>query len=612
MPNYYTIRTSSNGADSGFVITGAGTINAAMTDNLDSTYIRKPASSSNYYVAQYLQTLSGTVPPSGHYVVSTQGLVRATQGAGGSTTLILFNVTNGGQGQEILAQTTRNGTVALPSTVNISSASRTTGGVLTATTATAHGLAVGDLVLVRNSSTGTPTSFANGSYRVLTVGTTTTFTAQEISATSGFTASTVNATNGVVGIAWNMTTGLITSDGWSVTTGTAAKAPLTTPLLYLADDGTSADRGTFYEWYYEVVTAALPTVTLTGVDGDTSAPFTVTTTSKPTITWSYSQADSYSQKKYRVKVFTSTTATPDTTTTGLVYDSGIVSGATTSNQVTTNLVNGTTYYAYVKASAANAVAKNDDSWSSWSSALTFTVSLPAPTVPSLTATWGATEQRVRLVATGAAVTAPMTDQTFDLQRSDDGGTTWYYVRGGTSKTPNGSYQVTVDDFEMKRNNTAQYRVRSVATGAGNTIASAWSSAVTASVPALTNWVFRSLGSSGELAIAKDVKVRADLDTEQTEDIGVFKPLGRSSTFVVHGTVRGEDGTYNIYCPDQTTFDSITAVVNGRAVILVADPFGKQKYIQVTNRTYKKTGTTNAPRYDVTLAYVESDSGLTAG
>jgi hypothetical protein len=135
---------------------------------------------------------------------------------------------------------------------------------------------------------------------------------------------------------------------------------------------------------------------------------------------------------------------------------------------------------------------------------------------------------------------------------------------------------------------------------------------TVSVPALTNWVFRSLGSSGELNIVKDVKVLADLDLEQSEDIGVFTPMGRSAKVVVHGTVRGEDGTYNILCPDQATFDALIAVTNGRALILVADPFGDQKYVQIISRTYRKTGAAASPRYYVTLGYVEVESGLTAG
>jgi hypothetical protein len=850
MPNYYHVRTSDNAIGDGyFTITGAGTINAAISDALDSTYVRKTVQGITASVGQRVKdpgTVTGgtALPISGHYITSLRALTRHSQGST-SSNYVATRYENTSGTLETLGNSLTNyaGTLSLPATITtVSSASKAATGIITVTTAAAHGLALNDLIIIQGSSTGTPTGHVNGSYRVLTTyisagivsatgtgttatystapnphgfvvgqtvvvtgmapaayntagaaitaatattftitstatgsstgggtattGTPTTFTAQDVSAYSGFTASTVNATNGNIARGSNASSASVTPSVLTATTGTAAQDIVNRLVLWFQDGAaaSSADRAYFYEAWMEVVTAALPTATVTGIDGDTSAPYAVTTTSRPTVTWTHAQADGYTQAAYRVKVFTAAQANPDTAA-GAVWDSGTVNSASGSAQITTDLINNATYFVYVKTRTYTSTA-NDDGWSLWgsgtaASGISFTVSLPAPTAPIISLSWGSVQQRVRAVLTGKAVTAPMTAQTFDLQRSDDGGTTWYYVRGGTGQPPDGAFQETIDDFEMVRGTVVQYRARAVATGAGNTVASAWNGyalwnfeanttgwtagtnttisqsatqayaggfslrlaptaagtvsatagsatltpvvvggsytasaymrstsasrtatigiawytaaaaliststgtgttitttgftqvsvvatapataaygvvvatvaaagsaadfmyvdnvefAATAqgvSVPALTNWVFRSLGTSGELNIAKDVKVLGDLELQQDEDLGVFTPMGRSAKVVVHGTVRGEDGAYDILCPDQATFDTLAAVLNGRALVLVADPFGEQKYIRITGRTYSKTGAAAAPRYYVNVQYVQVDSGLTAG
>lgn len=773
MPNVYHLRNSGSLTDGGFVVSPSGSVNAALNDSSDSSYIRKGSTTNTVTLTQSSRdpsSLAGGVslPISGHYVTRAITRLRVSQGASGKITPGLAfraDTDTGATNYKGLNQTT--GTLSLPATITtITSASKAATGIITVTTAAAHGRVVNDLILIQGSTNGTPTGFPNGAYRILTVGSSTTFTAQDITGYSGFTASTVNATNGNISLAWNVISLPWDSGSWTATTGTAAQALVDTLCVYLEDatGSTFADRAYIYEAFMEVITAALPTVTVTGIDGDTAAPFVVTTTTRPTVTWTHAQADGYTQASYRVKVFTNAVANPDTAT-GAVWDSGIVNSTTGSAQISADLINGSTYYVYVKTRTYTSTA-NDDGWSLWgsgtaASGITFSVSLPAPAAPFISLAWGTTEQRVRATLTGRAVTAPMTAQTFDLQRSDDGGATWYFVRGATGGVPNGSFQVIEDDFEMRRGITVRYRARSVATGAGNTIASQWAqytlwdfeagttgwtagsnttvsqsatqvyagansmrlapsaagtvsatagsstatpvvvggsytasawmrstsasrtatlslswytaaaalistsagtgttittsgwtqvsvtatapanaayvivtvsvasagsaadfmyvdnvefqiTTATVAVPALTNWVFRSLGSSGELNIAKDVKVLADLALEQTEDVGVFRPKGRTGAVVVHGTIGGEDGTYQIMCPDQATFDALLAVVNSRALVLVADPFGEQKYVHVVDRSFVKTGTTSAPRYTVQLQYVETDSGLTAG
>jgi hypothetical protein len=428
MPNYYHLRTSDIAAGDGYwTITGAGTVNAALSDALDSTYVRKISTTLGIGLVQRVKDPSSitggvSIPISGHYITSIRSLARQSQGATASTNVICY-LENGTQFDVLSnSQVTTTGTLAVPATIaTVSSASKAATGIITVTTAAAHGLAVNDLIVIQGSSTGTPTGHVNGSYRILTVGTTTTFTAQDVSAYSGFTASTVNATNGNISRASNTASASPSLGSLSATTGTAAQDIINRVAFGFGDNTatTLADRAFLYEAWLEVVTAALPTVSGVTVTG-------ATTTTRPTITWTHSQADGYAQAAYRVKVFTTAQANPDTAS-GAAYDSGTVNSASASCQIATDLINGQSYYVYVKTRTYTGTT-NDDGWSLWGSGTagstaSFTLSLPAPTAPLVSLTYGSVQQRVRAVLTGKAVTAPMTAQTFELQRSDELGTT---------------------------------------------------------------------------------------------------------------------------------------------------------------------------------------------
>jgi hypothetical protein len=756
---YYGARTSGNKSVSGFgIYGGAGTINAAITDNNDATYVAKNASvNGNFTFTQYFGNPSVSMPPAGEFIYKVEARARTNSSSSSNSYSLTLSpdTTYGGN-------VTQNygGIFIASSGLAITTVSRTTS-TITATTSGTHGLAAGDLIYV-TSTNGTPAGFAAGTFAIVTTPTTTTFTAIDITGASN--TSSVAGTGSLY--RYNIGANL-TLNALPYATGANAAAYINDLTMTFGDASPKSTPVSFYEASLLVTTATLPTVSITSIDGDSSAPYTVTTTSQPTIVWSYTQAESLVQQLYRLKVYTAPQADPDNGNAAqLFYDSGTTSSSANSATIA-NLQNGVSYYAYVKAAAIQTTRIGigtslpaDEGWSTWAS-LTFSVALTSPTAPRLTASWDTVTQRTTITATGAAVTAPMTAQTFDIQRSDDGGTTWVYVRGAQAQIPNGSFVVTAYDYEPKRGVTVRYRARSVATGAGNTIASSWNSYVawtfevdttgwtaganttlsqsttqkydgayslrlaptaagtvsatagsltltpvvvggsytasawlrstsasrtatvsiawytaaaalistsagsgttittsaftqasvvatapataayavvsisvaatgsaadfqyvdgvefyatntTVAIPAVTTWNLRALDTGGQVALASDVKVLSDLDLTQGEDQGVFLPLGRSTTLVVHGTVRGEDGSYSILCPSQAAFDSLLAVMNARAVVLVMDPFGEQKYVRVTGRSYKKTGAAASPRYYVTMNYVEADSGLIAG
>jgi hypothetical protein len=223
--------------------------------------------------------------------------------------------------------------------------------------------------------------------------------------------------------------------------------------------------------------------------------------------------------------------------------------------------------------------------------------------------WDTTNQRLTATITGALYAAGT--QTFELQRSDDGGTTWYTVRGASALVPNGSYVATIIDYEATRNITARYRARAVGIISGPDVPSAWSTVATRIIPTSPYWTFRALSDTTQLSIVQDVKVRAELQTDQEESVGVFRPLGSDKSVVVHGELTGYDGVYEIFCGSSALLNSMLTLINSQAVILVVDPFNNQKYIEVTDRSWntRTSGTSLVNVSDLTVNYVETDSGL---
>ena len=104
----------------------------------------------------------------------------------------------------------------------------------------------------------------------------------------------------------------------------------------------------------------------------------------PTVSWTWTDADSDIQTRYRVKIFDAATIamgnfSPDTSTP--VWDSGNVSDGGLTTQVATALQNGVTYTAYVKAAQDWPGPQGNLWWSAWASSATFTVTFSLPFAP---------------------------------------------------------------------------------------------------------------------------------------------------------------------------------------------------------------------------------------
>jgi hypothetical protein len=158
------------------------------------------------------------------------------------------------------------------------------------------------------------------------------------------------------------------------------------------------------ELYFDVDVRTQPTVTGVTETGHTS-------TTQPTISWTYNtNADGDQQVAYQVKIFSSaqySTTGFDPDISASTWDSTVLAGSAASLQVGTDLVNGTTYKAYVKA----ATDFNGSNWyTTWALSSAFTIALTPPPTPfiSLTATGGPPGYRAIIT-----VTAPLNLLTAD-------------------------------------------------------------------------------------------------------------------------------------------------------------------------------------------------------
>lgn len=173
------------------------------------------------------------------------------------------------------------------------------------------------------------------------------------------------------------------------------------------------------EAYLTVQYNQRPTVVASSpADGATLVDLT-----RPTVAWTYSDPEANPCERIRVKVFSGAGAVtnPDTETARLVYDSGELLTAATSHKIATPLANGAYRWA-VKA----ADALSNGRYSLWTQR-SLTVTFTPPPVPIISPD---PEPELARVSLGLNPVGTPTPDYFEVQRSDDDGTTWNTIRGG--------------------------------------------------------------------------------------------------------------------------------------------------------------------------------------
>jgi len=192
-----------------------------------------------------------------------------------------------------------------------------------------------------------------------------------------------------------------------------------------------------------------------------------------------------------------------------------------------------------------------------------------------------------------------------LERSDDGGTTWATVPGGSALLGGTAQLNTFTDYTAPRGITVQYRATQSALNAA--LLPVVSNASASASAAVTNdgeWWFKAY-TAPSLNRAS-VRVTASPSYKIVKDQTIDRPLGRTGGLAVvsTGNVGGYDGSYRIACAGETEFDGVIDLLTHTGPILVQDPWGRQKWIQPGEPSWDEEGgvaqTYRYPEFD----YVE--------
>jgi hypothetical protein len=316
-----------------------------------------------------------------------------------------------------------------------------------------------------------------------------------------------------------------------------------------------------------------PTVTvITLTNGvDASPPATVTTTTRPTLTWGYADAQKDDQAAWQLYVYLSSYATANSITdpTLAAYAGNVivyVSGTDASRRgvvAAFDFSNGTYKY-FIRA------ADTSGKWSAWSSR-TWTQNVPAPATPSgLTAT---AHNATYSVSLSVNCTTGGSADTVAFGFSDDGGVTWGLVRGAEAVPLIATTLAT--DWDAPLGITRLYRA--VTYNDAPRVVSVASATASAT---LTDRKYV-LTSVGNPALGGEVFVKDAPSFSREAKAGVFEGLESEFPVVVSdGVPKSRRETISVECDSRAAWDAVNALINSDSTLVYRNPFGEVVYCRI--------------------------------
>lgn len=358
-----------------------------------------------------------------------------------------------------------------------------------------------------------------------------------------------------------------------------------------------ASWGTALRW-----TKAWMEYDLTSTPAGTPA-VTSNATDRPTITWTFGDADGYIQASAVVKVFSSaqySAAGFDAGTSTPLW-SGTVNGTAATITVSTAIVtNSTRYKPFLQ------VFKNVDQTvisGAWTSATAVTTAtFTAPNAPTATATWSTALSRVQITTVGSA--SPYRIVIFRGTALDDPN----YTVLKDSRSSDGTS--TAYDYFMPRGTQIVYGAW-VNSGTQTPYLSSTATLSTVTTGSATAWELRSVDAPTTYynLAAPVTGINFDIYEGQT----VFRPLGSDRPVVAAGDLGGDDGVMQITTTNQTTWDNIKAMLELQSDLYLVAPFvdsnnlARRWFIRVTGRSWTESGVPSAQVRIAQVSFVEVEA-----
>jgi hypothetical protein len=354
-------------------------------------------------------------------------------------------------------------------------------------------------------------------------------------------------------------------------------------------DGGSTLR--LFESYLDLLFNDRPTLTPTAP----ASGSTVTDTTRPTVEWTYSDPEGDALERWKVRIFTDAQYLAggfDPEASAAFAESGEQVSAGTSWTPSIDLPNDV-YRAYAWGSDVGAGGiYGVGSYVGW------TQNVVAPTVPVVTANAENAAARIRVVVQGSGAGPGDPPAYFDVEYSDDGGTTWAALRNGSAVTPSGTYAATVYDYEAPPRQLRSYRAKAVRVVGTLLIGSAWATASATLTPA-RSWLKDPL----DPALNAEIECGPFIENEERKErVGIFEPYGSDHPVVVAGALTGWDGQTAIYARTEAAREGVEALLAVQHAVLFQTPEGTNRYLRILTRRRSRH---TCDVYSYPITYVET-------
>lgn len=278
------------------------------------------------------------------------------------------------------------------------------------------------------------------------------------------------------------------------------------------------------------------------------------------------------QAKYEVSVW-------DPTHTTLVYSSSPVTSTSARSHVTSTLSPGE-YSVAVRVAQPWSGTDTSDWWSDVVWMDTFFVAANDLSTPSVVATADPANARVKLDITGSFPT--ISNKEYIIERSTDGGTTWTHVHAplveGAGKFSYVAATTTVYDYEAPLSVNLVYRAYEHAgdSGVGFHRGSYSANSNTVNL-VITEWFLKDREAPSRNMV---IDVLPSFDTTTTEQMAIFKPLGRTFPVKVSDSVGGDDGSLKVMTIGLTAHGKLQTLKRVQTKLVLQSPFSQETwYVQ---------------------------------
>lgn len=322
---------------------------------------------------------------------------------------------------------------------------------------------------------------------------------------------------------------------------------------------------------------------------------TVTTTTRPTVTATYTDPESDLLERYQVKVFTSAQYGAggfNAETSAHTYYSGIIYGSTVYHQLLEDLAVGSTVKFYVKGADKGSNGRYSD-WVASPAVLINPTTPSTPSAPTIATDTATGSLVVTQSLSGVTWTSGNSAHYVVLERSNDGGTTWLPVYGSPFSVLGTDTSKVVTDYAADPGTSVIYRSRLRVTKSadGAIIAGAYSANSSGGTNVGSGWWLKDLETP-----ARNMQpdfIGTEFKTVSDEDVSLYHPVGVPNAVSVSDVVRGEKFDLEMEFLTDAEYDKFKVLRDSRRVLLLQSFWmSKQWYIKFSGaRTHIRSNTT---------------------